>query len=78
MSDLPSEISEALSGADVALGRLDGALAQLGDGDLHRAHRGGGWSVAQVISHVNMATICAASSTTPSWSSSSARRSGTT
>lgn len=57
MPDLPTEIREALTGADAALGRLDDALARLGDGDLHRAHRGGGWSVAQVISHINMATI---------------------
>lgn len=57
MTDLPAEISEALTGADAALGRLDDALARLGDGDLHRAHRGGGWTVAQVVSHINMATV---------------------
>ncbi|KQT94362.1 hypothetical protein ASG49_05635 [Marmoricola sp. Leaf446] len=43
--------------ADAALGRLDAALEQLSDGDLHRAHRDGGWSVAQVISHINMCSI---------------------
>lgn len=57
MTDLPAEISEALAGADAALGRLDDALGRLGDGDLHRAHRGGGWTVAQVVSHLNMATV---------------------
>lgn len=56
-SQLPDEITEALDAADTALGRLDSALGRLGDGDLHRAHRGGGWSVAQVISHINMATV---------------------
>ena len=38
--------------ADEALARLDDALAELGDGDLHRAHSDGGWTVAQVISHI--------------------------
>lgn len=56
-SQLPDEITEALDAADTALGRLDSALGRLGDGDLHRAHRGGGWSVAQVVSHINMATV---------------------
>jgi len=43
--------------ADAAMARLQEALRRLGDGDLHRAHRGGGWTVAQVISHMNVATI---------------------
>ena len=43
--------------ADAAMGRLQEALRRLDDGDLHRAHRGGGWTVAQVISHMNVATI---------------------
>lgn len=43
--------------ADAAMARLQEALKRLSDGDLHRAHRGGGWSVAQVISHMNVATI---------------------
>ena len=43
--------------ADAAMARLQGALRRLGDGDLHRAHRGGGWTVAQVVSHMNVATI---------------------
>ena len=30
-------------------------VANIGDGDLHRAHRDGGWSVAQVISHTGQA-----------------------
>ena len=44
--DLPAPILEALAGADAALAQLDDALSQLGDGDLHRAHRDGGWTVA--------------------------------
>ena len=43
--------------ADAAMARLQDALRRLDDGDLHRAHRGGGWTVAQVISHMNVATL---------------------
>ena len=43
--------------ADAALARLQDALSRLGDGDLHRAHSGGGWTVAQVVSHINVATL---------------------
>ena len=43
--------------ADAAMARLQEALRRLDDGDLHRAHRGGGWTVAQVVSHMNVATI---------------------
>ncbi|GAC1532155.1 MAG: hypothetical protein NVS3B1_25650 [Marmoricola sp.] len=50
-------IGQALCEADEALHRLDDVLAKLSDGDLHRAHRGGGWTVAQVISHINMSTV---------------------
>ena len=54
---VPEPIAKAVEEADAALGRLDAALEQLSDGDLHRAHRDGGWSVAQVISHINMCSI---------------------
>lgn len=58
MSDqLPEAVTQALADADESLGRLDAALAQLGDGDLHRAHFDGGWTVAQVISHINMCAL---------------------
>lgn len=50
-------LDEALTSADAALDRLDRALAQLGDGDLHRAHSAGGWTVSQVVSHLSMSTI---------------------
>ena len=55
--DLPAPIVEALAGADAALAKLDDALSKLGDGDLHRAHRDGGWTVAQVVSHINMCAL---------------------
>jgi uncharacterized damage-inducible protein DinB len=48
---------ESVASADAAVGRLEEAVRRLGDGDLHRAHRAGGWSVAQVISHMNLATL---------------------
>jgi hypothetical protein len=48
---------DAAAQADVGMARLQEALGRLSDGDLHRAHRGGGWTVAQVISHMNVATI---------------------
>ena len=66
------------------MGRLQEALRRLDDGDLHRAHRDGGWTVAQVISHMNVATLiwlgdlATAPPTIPTCGSSSARRSGTT
>lgn len=47
----------ALDQADAALDRLDATLGKLADADLHRAHRGGGWTVAQVISHMNVSTL---------------------
>lgn len=59
MSDqqVPQAIAQALAEADQALQKLDDALSQLGDGDLHRAHFDGGWTVAQVISHINMCAL---------------------
>jgi uncharacterized damage-inducible protein DinB len=54
---LPDTMTKALHEADDALQRLDDALARLDDGDLHRAHRDGGWTVAQVISHINMCSL---------------------
>ena len=53
----PDELGTEAAKADAAMARLQEALRRLSDGDLHRAHRGGGWTVAQVISHMNVATI---------------------
>jgi hypothetical protein len=49
--------AEAAADADAALARLQDIVGRIGDGDLHRAHRDGGWSVAQVISHINVCAI---------------------
>ena len=54
---VPDKLAEEAEKAQAAMARLQEALRRLTDGDLHRAHRGGGWTVAQVISHMNVATI---------------------
>jgi uncharacterized damage-inducible protein DinB len=54
---VPVAIATALTEADDRFEELDRALAALSDGDLHRAHRDGGWTVAQVVSHISMCTI---------------------
>lgn len=51
------EISEAMAATDAALGRLDEVLAGLSDGDLHLAHRDGGWTPAQLVSHIGMSIL---------------------
>lgn len=51
------EILAALSSTDDALARLDATLAGLSDGDLHLAHHDGGWTAAQLVSHVNMSVL---------------------
>ena len=53
----PDAVAQAAAEADAKMDRLQEALRRFAEGDLHRAHRGGGWSVAQVISHMNVATI---------------------
>ena len=56
-TDTADTISAAAASADAALTRLQDIVRRISDGDLHRAHRDGGWSVAQVISHVNVCTL---------------------
>jgi hypothetical protein len=53
----PAALSDAASAIDSALGRLDEVLQRLTDGDLHRASPGGGWTVAQVVSHINLSAL---------------------
>ena len=50
-------VEQAAAEADTALERLQGILRGIGDGDLHRAHRDGGWSVAGVVSHINVCAL---------------------
>jgi len=47
----------AVTQADAGMARLQEALRRFRDGDLQRAHSAGGWTVAQVISHMNVATL---------------------
>ena len=51
------EIIDALRSTDQAIARLDQTLAGLSDGDLHLAHRDGGWTTAQLVSHINMSVL---------------------
>ena len=51
------EITVALQSTDQAIARLDETLVGLSDGDLHLAHRDGGWTAAQLCSHVNMSVL---------------------
>jgi uncharacterized damage-inducible protein DinB len=53
----PTAIIQAAADVDAALARLQRAVEQLGDGDLARAPSAGGWSLAQVISHLNVCTL---------------------
>ena len=50
-------ISTALQEVDAALGRLADTLSGLDDGALHLAHRDGGWTPAQLVSHINMSVL---------------------
>jgi hypothetical protein len=56
-TDTVAMFADAAADADAALARLQDIIGRIGDGDLHRAHRDGGWSVAQVISHINVCAI---------------------
>lgn len=57
MTTTTDPVDQAAADVDAALERLQGIISRLGDGDLHRAHRDGGWSVAGVVSHVNVCTL---------------------
>jgi hypothetical protein len=51
------EIAKALADADAEFARLDDALALCSDGDLHRGHFDGGWTPAEVVSHIHVCVI---------------------
>ena len=54
---VPAAIDTALADTDAALGRLADTLQPLGDGALHLAHRDGGWTPAQLVSHINVSVL---------------------
>jgi uncharacterized damage-inducible protein DinB len=53
----PVTPAQAAQDVDAALARLQDILERISDHDLHRAHRDGGWTVAQVVSHINVCTL---------------------
>jgi len=48
---------DAAASVDADLARLADTLGVITDGDLHRASFGGGWTVAQVVSHISVSTL---------------------
>jgi uncharacterized damage-inducible protein DinB len=50
-------LKDAASTIDAALARLEDVLSRISDGDLHRAHPGGGWTVAETVSHISVCTL---------------------
>ena len=49
-----TDITTPAAQLDASLARLIDIAGRLSDGDQHRAHSDGGWTVAQVISHINV------------------------
>lgn len=56
-SPVPEAIGTALGDTDAALARLADTLRCLDDGALHLAHRDGGWTPAQLVSHINVSVL---------------------
>jgi len=50
-------IAEAAAPAIEALRELEALLGGVGDADLHRAHPDGGWTCAQVVSHIHLSGL---------------------
>ena len=50
-------LADAAATADRSLARLEAVLGRIGDGDLHLAHRNGGWTPAQLVSHISLSTL---------------------
>jgi hypothetical protein len=57
VSDVAAMVDTALGRLEDLLGRLEDLLGRLSDGDLHLAGPGGGWTVAQVVSHISVSTL---------------------
>lgn len=53
----PPAIETALAETDAALAQLADVLSGLGDGALHLAHRDGGWTPADLVSHINASIL---------------------
>jgi hypothetical protein len=50
-------LADAAATADRALERLEAVLGRISDGDLHLAHPNGGWTPAQLVSHISLSTL---------------------
>lgn len=50
-------VEEARRTAVEALADLEELLGRISDADLHRAHPDGGWTCAQVVSHVHLSAL---------------------
>jgi hypothetical protein len=50
-------LTEATAPAVSALRDLEALLGRIGDADLHRAHPDGGWTCAQVVSHIHLSGL---------------------
>ena len=50
-------LADAAATADASLARLEAVLGRIADGDLHLAHRNGGWTPAQLVSHISLSTL---------------------
>jgi hypothetical protein len=57
MSTETTAATDPIVEIDAGLARLSDAVGRVGDGDLHRAHSGGGWTLSQVVSHITMSTL---------------------
>lgn len=50
-------LADVTEQATAALSELEQLLGQIGDTDLHRAEPNGGWTGAQVVSHIHMCSL---------------------
>jgi DinB superfamily len=50
-------LAESIAPALAALDELESVLRRVGDADLHRAHPDGGWTCAQVVSHIHISGL---------------------
>ena len=53
----PPAVRAAVDQTDAALGGLADVLSGLGDGALHLAHHDGGWTPAELVSHINVSVL---------------------
>jgi hypothetical protein len=52
-----SPVSDATADVDASLAHLQDVLTRISDADRHLATPGGGWTVAQVVSHISVSAL---------------------